>query len=147
MLSYRERLSPSPWIALHCLLLCAACILVFAPINFIVGIVIGILCVLALVTTMWFTGPIIEVHNGVLRAGRGTIALSDVGPAEPLTGQQAQHALRTELDVRAFLVIRGWVTSLVKVPVTDARDTTPYWLVSTRHPVELADAINRYAEH
>src|SRR6218665_2461208 len=69
MLSYRERLSPSPWIALHCLLLCAACTLVFAPINFTVGIVIGIVCVLVLVTTVWFTGPIIEVHNGGTAGG------------------------------------------------------------------------------
>ena len=31
---------------------------------------------------------------------------------------------------------------VVRVPITDVTDPAPYWLVSTRHPNELAAAIN-----
>jgi hypothetical protein len=31
---------------------------------------------------------------------------------------------------------------VVRVPITDAADPSPYWPVSTRHPNELAAAIN-----
>jgi Protein of unknown function (DUF3093) len=39
-------------------------------------------------------------------------------------------------------VIRGWVHSVVRVPITDPADPAPYWLLSTRRPTELAAAIN-----
>jgi hypothetical protein len=44
--------------------------------------------------------------------------------------------------LRAHLVIRGWVQPVVRVPIVDPEDPAPYWLVSTRHPKELAAAIN-----
>ena len=48
----------------------------------------------------------------------------------------------TGLDARAFLVIRGWVQPVVRVPITDPDDPAPYWLLSSRRPKELAAVIN-----
>ena len=47
------------------------------------------------------------------------------------------------LDARAYLLIRGWIPGLVRVELDDPDDPTPYWLVSTRHPVRLAAALSR----
>jgi hypothetical protein len=47
------------------------------------------------------------------------------------------------LDVRAWLLIRGWIQPLVRVPIIDENDPAPYWLISSRHPQKLAAAINR----
>jgi hypothetical protein len=60
----------------------------------------------------------------------------------PATGDAARIERGTGLDARAFLVIRGWIRDVVRVPITDVADPAPYWLVSTRHPEQLAAAIN-----
>jgi len=46
-----------------------------------------------------------------------------------------------ELDARAYLCLRGWIAAGVRVPVLDPRDPAPYWLVSSRRPAELAEAL------
>jgi hypothetical protein len=41
----------------------------------------------------------------------------------------------------AFVVQRPWIGGAVQVLLDDPADPTPYWVVSTRHPVELATVI------
>jgi hypothetical protein len=48
-----------------------------------------------------------------------------------------------ELDARAYLCLRGWIAGGVRVPVLDPQDPAPYWLVSSRRPGELAEAVRR----
>ena len=50
-----------------------------------------------------------------------------------------------DADARAFLLTRPYLKRSVKITVQDPADRTPYWLVSTRHPRELADALRRRA--
>ena len=45
------------------------------------------------------------------------------------------------LDARAYLVIRGWVRDVVRVPIEDPQDPTPYWLLSSRRPNDIVAAI------
>jgi hypothetical protein len=41
----------------------------------------------------------------------------------------------------AFVVQRPWVKGAVQVVLDDPADPTPFWVVSTRRPVELATAL------
>jgi hypothetical protein len=41
----------------------------------------------------------------------------------------------------AFVVQRPWIGGAVQVLLDDPADPTPYWVVSTRHPVELATVL------
>lgn len=41
----------------------------------------------------------------------------------------------------AFVVQRPWIKGAVQVVLDDPADPTPFWVVSTRHPVELATAL------
>ncbi|WP_394552286.1 DUF3093 domain-containing protein [Agromyces sp. MMS24-JH15] len=143
MPEYRERLWPTPWIYVASLLLVPASILVLAPVSVPAGIVTGIILYVSAVGTLSFTAPMIEVHDGRLRAGRAEIPLALVGEAVGADADRARLELGTGLDARAFLVIRGWVRTLVRIPIEDPTDPTPYWLLSTRRPDELAAAINR----
>ena len=43
----------------------------------------------------------------------------------------------------AFVVQRPWIKGAVQVLLDDPADPTPFWVVSTRHPVELATALLR----
>ncbi len=70
----------------------------------------------------------------MLVAGRARLPLPNVGEATGYTGTEATQQRGPKLDARAWLVIRGWISPVVKVDVLDASDPTPYWLVSTRHP-------------
>lgn len=142
MPDYREKLWPTPWIYIATLLLVPASILVLAPVSMPAGIATGIVLYLAVAGSLTFTSPVIEVGDGMLRAGRAEIPLSQTGEATPAFDAQARVERGTGLDARAFLVIRGWVQPVVKVPITDPADPTPYWLLSSRHPKELAAAIN-----
>jgi hypothetical protein len=142
MPEYRERLWPTPWIYLISLLLIPASILVLAPVSVPAGVVTGVLMYAAVAGSLTLTAPVIEVAGGVLRAGRATVSLDDVGAAVPAAGEEARVERGTGLDARAFLVIRGWIRDVVRVPITDVSDPAPYWLLSTRHPNELAAAIN-----
>lgn len=142
MPDYRERLWPTPWIYLISLLLIPSSILVLAPVSVPAGVATGLLMYAAVAGSLTLTAPVIEVSGGVLRAGRAEVPLDLVGDAVPAVGDAARIERGTGLDARAFLVIRGWIRDVVKVPIADAADPAPYWLVSTRHPNELAAAIN-----
>ena len=143
MPDYHEKLWPTPWIYIASVLLIPGSILVLAPVSMTAGIVTGVVLYLALVGSLAITAPVIEVQGGRLRAGRAEIALDDIGEATPADEEQARVERGTGLDARAFLVIRGWIKPVVRVPVVDPADRTPYWLISTRRPKELAAAINR----
>ena len=41
----------------------------------------------------------------------------------------------------AFVVQRPWIGGAVQVLLEDPADPTPFWVISTRHPVELATAL------
>jgi len=41
----------------------------------------------------------------------------------------------------SFVVQRPWIKGAVQVLLNDPADPTPFWVVSTRHPVELATAL------
>jgi hypothetical protein len=60
------------------------------------------------------------------------VALDAVGKREVLG--VAAHPL-------AFVVQRPWIGRAVQVLLDDPADPTPFWVISTRHPVELARAL------
>jgi len=142
MPDYREKLWPSPWIYISTLLLVPASILVLAPVSLPAGIVTGIVLYLAAVGSLTLTAPVIEVRDRMLRAGRAEISLDHTGEAVAAFDADARVERGTGLDARAFLVIRGWVQPVVRVPITDPDDPAPYWLLSSRRPKELAAVIN-----
>jgi hypothetical protein len=142
MPDYREKLWPTPWIYVVSLLLVPASILVLAPVSLPAGIATGVILYLAVIAALTTTSPVIEVHEGTLRAGRAEISLDLTGEAVPAFDADARIERGTGLDARAFLVIRGWVQPVVRVPIVDPRDPAPYWLLSSRRPKELAAAIN-----
>ena len=52
-----------------------------------------------------------------------------------------REALGVGAHPLAFVVQRPWIGGAVQVLLDDPADPTPFWVVSTRHPVELATAL------
>jgi hypothetical protein len=84
----------------------------------------------------------VAVRDGVLYAGPAHIATDLLGSVEPLDAEQTRRVHGVEADARAFLLTRPYLKRSVKVTLVDPADPTPYWLVSTRHPRELAAALS-----
>jgi hypothetical protein len=141
MLIYRERLLPGPMIFVITALIIPASLLVFLPINQTVGVICAAVLYSACVILLVIGSPRIEVTDTKLVAGRASLPLPNVGEATGYTGADATQQRGPKLDARAWLVIRGWVSPVVKIAVLDASDPTPYWLISTRHPAELVAAL------
>ncbi|MET3768136.1 hypothetical protein ABIB15_000808 [Marisediminicola sp. UYEF4] len=140
---YRERLWPSVWVFVSTALVIPASLLVFLPINPTAGVWTAVVLYAGCVVALVATSPVIEVTDAQIIAGRARLPVALAGPPEAFVKQEATLERGQRLDARAWLVIRGWVSPVVKIPVTDPVDPAPYWLVSTRRPALLADAIER----
>lgn len=91
----------------------------------------------------WVGSSRVEVRDGVLYAGPAHIALEHLGAAEALDKDATRRVHGVDADVRAFLLMRPYLSRSVKVRIEDPSDPTPYWLISTRHPRTLAAALSQ----
>jgi hypothetical protein len=141
--AYRERLWPAPWVFIATGLVMPASLLVFLPISPLVGVGVAVVLYGAIVGVLLLTTPTIEVTSAGFRAGRARIDPAFIGAVQAFEGQDAVAQRGVDLDARAWLLLRGWITGVVRVEIDDPADTTPYWLVSSRNPAALAQALGR----
>ncbi len=74
-------------------------------------------------------------------AGRALLPYRYAGRVEALDETATRRVLGVDADARAYLLVRAYCRGAVKVTVEDRADPTPYWLVSTRRPAELAASL------
>jgi len=110
--------------------------------------------------------PRVEVTGDGLIAGRARLPLAAAGAVTALDRAQTRAILGPRADPAAFILTRPYLRQAVYVEVTGPASGTvrrwrlrwrrwrprlevteralsaPYWLVTTRHPAELAAAIN-----
>jgi hypothetical protein len=85
--------------------------------------------------------PTVHVDDRVLRAGTARLPLWAAGECRALDAVTMREVMGPHADAAAFLVTRPWVRTGVMVKVLDDRDPHPYWVVGTRRPERLAQAI------
>jgi hypothetical protein len=141
MPNYRERLWPAPWVFIATALVIPASLLVFLPISMTAGIVCAVVLYGAIVITLILTTPTVAVSAELFTAGHARLPRAVIAGVTAFTGSDATAERGTKLDARAWLLLRGWIPGLVRVQLDDTSDPTPYWVVSTRHPAELAAAL------
>lgn len=90
---------------------------------------------------LWFGSARVSVRDGVFRAGRASIPVALLGAITPLDPEATRRTAGVEADARAYLLLRPYLKRAVRVEVADPADPTPYWLVSTRRPDQLAAAL------
>lgn len=140
---YKERLAPGAGLWLGCVGAGLASFLVGAPINITAGIVAGIIVTLAIGTILYGTSPTLEITESTVRFGRARIEREYVGHADAFRGEDARLATGPALDGRAYMCFRGWITSVIRVEITDPADPTPYWIASSRNPEKIAEILNQ----
>jgi len=145
--SYRERLWPAAWIWASTLLLGASAGLVAAPFGDTAALTTALAAAALLLAGLIAWTPTVGVLADELVAGRARIPVGLVGPAQPLDSEQLRREHGTGLDARAYLCMRGWIATGVRVQIDDPQDPTPYWLVSSRHPQQLVAALDAARRH
>ncbi len=138
---YEERLRPSPWIWLIAAGLSGAVIVMFAPISLEVGYGAAAVFAVIVVTLLILSTPRIVLTPTTLTVGRASIERGYLGAVEWFGGDDATYQRGPGLHGLAYLCIRGWISPVVRIEVTDPEDRTPYWLVSSRHPDRLVSAL------
>ncbi len=88
----------------------------------------------------------VSVAGGWLRAGRARIEAAHLGEVTALDADETRRIAGPEADARAYLLLRPYLKRAIRVEITDPADPAPYWLVSSRHPDELARAVRGLAE-
>jgi hypothetical protein len=87
----------------------------------------------------------ISVTATEFRVGRAHIERTYLGPARDLSIDQMRLTRGRDADPAAYLALRFWQPRGVKIDVLDARDSTPYWLISSKNPKGLVEALNKKA--
>ena len=138
---YAERLwlGPLGWVLL--VVFAVMMSIAFIPVDVRLAAVVGLAVVVAGAAVLVVAAPRIDVRDGTFRAGGAHIPTALLGAVVALDAAETKAELGPRLDARAHLVLRGWIHTAVRVELRDPQDPTPYWVVSTRHPAELAAAL------
>ncbi|PZG19578.1 DUF3093 domain-containing protein [Micromonospora craterilacus] len=89
----------------------------------------------------WLGRIRIAVTDGELRVDDARLPARFVADAVPLDADGRREVLGVGADPLAFVVQRPWIGGAVQVVLDDPADPTPFWVISSRHPVELAEAL------
>lgn len=136
--SYDERLSaPRSWWGLAVGTgVCLALVLTpFGTLPLLAGLAGG--SALAAVAVSSYGSARIRVIAGQLVTDDARIPLTALGEAQALDAEEARAWRTHKADTRAYMLLRGYIPTAVRVEVTDPEDPTPYLYLSTREPERL----------
>ncbi|CAG6397514.1 DUF3093 domain-containing protein [Streptomyces cocklensis] len=143
MQPYDERLTvPRSWwfLAIAAGVAVALILLPFGPLPLLAGLVGG--AALSMMAVSSYGSARIRVVAGSLVAGKARIPVEALGAATVLDPQETVAWRSHKADPRAFMLMRSYVPTALKVEVTDPADPTPYVYLSTRSPQRLAAALD-----
>jgi hypothetical protein len=140
---YAERLTaPRSWWFIS-VLVGVACALMLLPVGtlpMLAGFVGGTAASWVVVSS--YGSVRIRVLPDTLVAGEARIPTKALGEPEILDADEARAWRLHKADPRAFMLLRAYIPTAVKVEITDPADPTPYAYLSTRDPEALKAAID-----
>lgn len=139
---YEERLTaPRTW-WLVCFLTGVSMALILLPFGTLplLGGLVGGTAAAAVVTSSY--GSVrIRVVGDALIAGEAKIPVSALGTPEILNPEEARAWRTHKANPHAFMLLRAYIPTALRIPVTDPSDPTPYVYLSTREPERLVAAL------
>lgn len=141
-MSYRELVGPpASWWVLSVLFSLSW----FAAIFFSLGplaAIITFVCSQLIVSAVFLgTASRLQLTGSELSVGRAVLDLDYVSAVRALDAEATAARTGPGADARAHLVLQPYVKTAVELTLDDPADPVPYWLISTRRPASLAEAI------
>ena len=87
------------------------------------------------------TALVIEVDENELRVGRARIELKYCGHVHALTNKKMADLRTRDADPAAFLALRFWSSAGARIDIKDERDSTPYWLITSKNAEMLVKVL------
>ena len=94
-----------------------------------------------LAALVWLGRIRVAVAGDEFQVDDARLPLSVVSDVVALDADGKREVMGVGFHPMAFVVQRPWVRGAVQVVLDDPRDPTPFWVVSTRRPAELAQAL------
>jgi hypothetical protein len=88
-----------------------------------------------------YGSALVTVDADGVRAGRAVLPMDACGAVTVLSESEFRDLRGPGADARAYLLLRPYVATAVRIDVADSADPTPYWLICTRHPDRLGAVI------
>ena len=90
---------------------------------------------------IWFGRIRVTVTGDEFLVDDARLPLSVVSGVVALDAAGKREALGVGAHPMSFVIQRPWIGPAVQVLLDDPADPTPFWVISTRRPVELATAL------
>ena len=84
---------------------------------------------------------LIEITEENLLVGKARIDRKFIGSVEVLDKSAMRQARTRDANPAAYLNLRFWIPTGVRIEIKDSSDPTPYWLISSLRNVELAEKL------
>lgn len=97
---------------------------------------------LVLVFLAFLSRSRVRIGDGVLHVRGARLPLSAVGIVTALDAEDTRRLRGPVASPLAHVATRPWLPLAVWVEVVDIDDDTPYWLVGSRKPADLAAALS-----
>ncbi|HKX16004.1 MAG TPA: DUF3093 domain-containing protein [Propionibacteriaceae bacterium] len=141
---FRERLTvPAIWWVLAGLFSLSVLLAIGAYLGAVWGVGVSVATMLVAIAILTSASTVISVDANQIRIGRASIDHPYIAGCRALDAEQTRRRAGVEADARAHLVLRPYINTAVEITLDDEADPVPYWLVSTRHPQQLAAALHR----
>ncbi len=141
---FREVLRPPIWVlAFIYFLLLSIVLSVWAAFDSRATLITLAISTLALIWIAIAMRSEITFDGNILRIDKANIEVKYLGKVT-LLDKTAMRLLRTrDADPAAYLAIKFWEPSGLRVDLNDPRDKTPYWLITSKRGEEIAALLNR----
>lgn len=142
--TFKERTPWPIWLWAFLLFLAATLALAFwAALGTRWGEITGLIQLLGLLLISQRTPLEIEVSEKELRVGSAHIERGFLGKIEPLNAEQMRQWRGPLADPAAFMALRFWISTGIKIEINDVKDPTPYWLISSKKAQPLMAALSK----
>ena len=140
-LTYRERVLPSIASLLPVLLVIPTAYLTLLPFSVQAGFVVGVSVTIAILVSIWFASPVLELDSSGFAVGDSLLPLNVISSVEAISTKRSFEERGVKLSPGAYVRFQISVKTHVKVFIDDKNDPTPYWLIATRDPDRVVEVL------
>jgi len=143
-MEYREVISAPIWLIAFVYFIFLSIVLsIWAALGDTPALVTFIVLTIALTVIYQRTKLVIEIDNEELRVGPARIEKKYIGHCLNLDAPSFKLVRGRNANPAAYLGILFWLPTGITMEVKDSRDSTPYWLITSKRGQELTALLNK----
>jgi hypothetical protein len=138
----REMIRPPIWLlAFIYFMFLSLVIAIWAALDNRSALIAFVLATVAIIAIAIRWKSLLLIDENELKVGRAHVQVKYIAKVEALSAAQMRLARTRDADPAAFLKLIFWIPTGVKVTLNDSRDSTPYWLISSKNPEKVTSTL------